>query len=244
MTHRETKTEWLVRELVRLISSGRYSVGTFLPTEHALCRNFGLSRVTVRRALGTLLKMGIIYKKPGVGTKIISLGTDVGFSYSLSKVDDLDQLAKDHQRKVLSWVNICVDEQLSNELGYPVGKRLIRLSNVRLGKCQSDPPIVFTYVYFEDRFSSAIELVIANPEILAVHLVEDVAGTACMEVRQSIHAVSLSKELSTILKAPEQSPALMILRRYVDKKGNPIVISQSWHPGSRYAFSLNIKKNH
>ena len=37
-------------------------------TEHALCEEFGVSRTTVRQALGFLKREGLITSRPGVGT--------------------------------------------------------------------------------------------------------------------------------------------------------------------------------
>ena len=44
----------LARDLSEGISSGRYAVGTLLPTEFELCEQYGLSRYAVRKALDAL----------------------------------------------------------------------------------------------------------------------------------------------------------------------------------------------
>jgi len=46
--------ERVARELVEAISSGRYPLGSRLPTELELCAQFGASRNTVRAALREL----------------------------------------------------------------------------------------------------------------------------------------------------------------------------------------------
>ena len=49
-------------ELTRDIRSGRYAVGAALPSETALVRRFGVSRITVQRALRDLERDGLIRK--------------------------------------------------------------------------------------------------------------------------------------------------------------------------------------
>lgn len=50
------------------IESGRFKSGTPLPTEDDLARDYDVSRVTVRRALGELASAGLIERRQGSGT--------------------------------------------------------------------------------------------------------------------------------------------------------------------------------
>jgi GntR family transcriptional regulator len=54
--------------LEREITSGRWMPGVRLPSEPALCRHYGLSRTTVRQALGRLEQEGLIARRRGDGT--------------------------------------------------------------------------------------------------------------------------------------------------------------------------------
>jgi len=58
----------LKRALLRDIENGVYGPGAMIPPEVDLCRHFGVSRHTVRQALGELVQEGIIYRIPGKGT--------------------------------------------------------------------------------------------------------------------------------------------------------------------------------
>ncbi len=50
------------------ILDGRLPPGTLLPSEKALCEQYGVSSITVRRALRDLVQSGHIYRENGVGT--------------------------------------------------------------------------------------------------------------------------------------------------------------------------------
>ncbi|MBC7169344.1 extracellular solute-binding protein [Candidatus Bipolaricaulota bacterium] len=50
------------------IERGAYRPGERIPTEEALCRQFGVSRVTVRQALGALANEGLVLRHQGSGT--------------------------------------------------------------------------------------------------------------------------------------------------------------------------------
>lgn len=60
----------LVRELIALIASGSYGDGARLPAERKLCRQYNLSRGTVRQAFYDLEKLGIIKIKAGSGAYV------------------------------------------------------------------------------------------------------------------------------------------------------------------------------
>jgi ABC-type glycerol-3-phosphate transport system substrate-binding protein len=58
--------------LEKRISEGRYPVGSKLPTEEGLAKEFGVNRHTIRRALKHLLERGYIKRGPRVGSVVVS----------------------------------------------------------------------------------------------------------------------------------------------------------------------------
>lgn len=63
----------LETELRRQIDQGELRPGEALPTEHQLCRQLGISRTPVRRALGRLAAAGLVVRTPGRGTHVAAL---------------------------------------------------------------------------------------------------------------------------------------------------------------------------
>lgn len=60
-------------ELLNRLEAGYYSVGTRLPTEQMLAESFGVSRVTVRKALEMLVQSGYVSARQGSGYVVDTL---------------------------------------------------------------------------------------------------------------------------------------------------------------------------
>jgi len=58
----------LVDDLVRRIQANEFAPGQRLPTEMVMARDYGVNRLTVRRALSELARDGVIRTEHGVGS--------------------------------------------------------------------------------------------------------------------------------------------------------------------------------
>lgn len=74
------------------IARGALAPGDALPTEQSLCDEFGVSRITVRRALTDLAEQGLIERRQGVGSFVRDSGTAAGAGAAGSFLDYLRQV--------------------------------------------------------------------------------------------------------------------------------------------------------
>src|ERR1700756_2507140 len=73
------------------IARGAMAPGAALPTEQALCDQFGVSRITVRRALADLAEQGFIERRQGVGSFVREHTPSEPVSAGRSYMDGLRQ---------------------------------------------------------------------------------------------------------------------------------------------------------
>lgn len=73
------------------IARGAIAPGDALPTEQALCDQFGVSRITVRRALADLAEQGYIERRQGVGSFVRQHGPPDDAPAGGSYMDNLRQ---------------------------------------------------------------------------------------------------------------------------------------------------------
>ncbi|ROO86637.1 regulatory GntR family protein [Actinocorallia herbida] len=60
----------IAESLKHRVTDGVYAPGTKLPSESALCAEFGVTRNTMRRALSALEKAGLVVTIPGTGRTV------------------------------------------------------------------------------------------------------------------------------------------------------------------------------
>ena len=232
----------LARILAEGIAEGRHPVGSLLPTEFELCERFGASRYTVRKALDELHQLGLISRRKNVGTRVAASRPRAAFTQSIATVDELAQFGAQHVRSVQSMEAVVADLDLAAELGCAGGTRWLRLSSLRVEGGRSRRPICWTDVYIDPSYTEIAEWVRASPETLVSSFIETRYGRRISSIQQQITAVSLPKQLSEPLRAEAGSPALKIIRRYLDSDAVAFEISVSIHPAERFIFSMEMKR--
>lgn len=69
--------EVIYEALLTDIRSGQLAAGTMLPSENEIAEQYGVSRITSRRALTMLAEQGYISRRPGVGSEVLPLSQPV-----------------------------------------------------------------------------------------------------------------------------------------------------------------------
>lgn len=240
---RETRYAQVARDLVEGIATGRFPVGSLLPTELALCDHYGASRHTVRTAIRELQELGLVSRRKKVGTRVEAAAPSRGHRHSLMSVEDLVQFGAAHRRVVRETEDVVADLMLAKQLGCAPGTRWLRISSLRM-KGESDAaPIGWTDVYVDGAYSDLREIVLEKPDVLISTLIKSRYGRRVAEIRQDIQAGVLPARLAAELDAEAGTPALRIVRHYVDPAGQAFEISITTHPADRFTFSTRLRRH-
>lgn len=233
----------MAQELAEGIHSGRYPLGSLLPTEFELCEQFGASRYAVRKALDELQELGLISRRKNVGTRVEATRAARGFTQSIATVDELAQFGAKHVRVVHEVGPVVADLLLAREMGCAGGTRWLRISSLRMEGGKQRRPICWTDVYIDPSYADVAELVRESPETLISSLIETRYGRRIARIRQDVRAVSLSSSLAELLKAESGAPALQLVRHYLDASDQTFEISVTTHPADRFTFSMELERS-
>lgn len=233
----------LANKIARRIATGVYPLGSVLPSELSLAESEKVSRNTVRAALLELKAHGLIVRQAHNGTRVISTGGARNFHQKLSSLRDLDEFGHNYGRRITDIDFVTADRELAEAINCAVGTNFLRFVNIRTGEDAEDPSVVCTKVFINSAYGEIVTQARMHPETLIITFIEDLFNKRCVQVKQSIQAVSLPKDIAKILGATAGEPALRILRHYLDAKEQVLEISVSYHPGKRYAFNMTLGKS-
>jgi GntR family transcriptional regulator len=119
------------------ISRGVLAPGDPLPTEHSLCEQFGVSRITVRRALADLADSGYIERRHGVGSFVREGLTPSAPQVDGSYIDELRQIQFETEVDVLEWDIAPAPAPVAARLG--AGPDLLHIVRVRRERRTAEP---------------------------------------------------------------------------------------------------------
>ncbi len=216
------------------LSDGRWPPETLMPSESELVAQFGVSRMTVTRALRELQSEGLLNRVQGLGTYAAHLAP---VSSSLT-IRDLhaEITARGHQHHAvvhLSRQEAC-SATLGSKLGLSVGAPVFHTLIVHH---ENGVPL-----QCEDRYvnpACAPDYLQADfTRITPTHYLLDVAPL--WEAQYAIEAGRPTAQEARLLGISRTEPCLVVLRRTVNREV-PITLVRLVHPGARYRLEGQFK---
>lgn len=220
------------------ILSGAMPVDAF-PTESVLCGRFAVSRFTVREALRQLQAEGLIRRRRGSGTVVAPSARNGALHQPLSNVGEILQYANDTRITFEAGAVAALPAKLAAEIGVPAGGGWSHFFGVRTRDGQ-DAPIAYTDAYVHASLRDAVARADLSHGAIFQQL-ERLAGVRIARVTQDIQAVPADRKKAAALGIKPRSPALRILRCYLDASARILEISVSVHPGDRFAYAMHIE---
>jgi GntR family transcriptional regulator len=218
----EAGAEDVRRALVSRIGDGELRPGERLGSERDMAASLGVSRSTLRQALGVLHDEGVVRRVPGRGG-----GTFVSQSKierDLSRVLGLPAMLRSQGvtagTRVVTAGLEGADETVAKELGVKAGALVVSLVRIRLA--DGSPISVEHATLPADRFPGLLELPLGGS---VYELLEEHYGTRPGEAVERIDVVLASPDEGAILGVAPGAPLLSIMRNTVDENGDPIEYS-------------------
>lgn len=124
--------EAVYHQLEAALIKGQYPPGTYLPSENELSKKYGVSRDTIRKALGMLMEAGFIQKRQGKGSIVIKREQ---LRFPISGLTSFQELQSAYGYESTTQVNaleqIIIDEELSKKTGFATGESAWSLTRTR-----------------------------------------------------------------------------------------------------------------
>lgn len=217
----------LEKVLRRRILSGRYKPDQTLPTENELCREFGVSRTTVRQALLSLESDDLIRREQGRGTFVsYRQGTPVRFRL-YGAVDDLFQIGSQTRLQLTSKRLVSPPAPIAKDLGLLPKEKVYLFQGIRFLRRGEK---AFFQAYVPEDVGKDIPLEDERHPLL-IERVEEKSLERIKKGRQITTVALADKRLARSMGVGEGSPLLVIKRIYFSKNGRPMEVAVTHFPG-------------
>ena len=222
-------------QCIELIKNKTWAVGIKIPTEAQLCKQFGVSRITVRQAMTKLAERGLISKKQGLGTFVCKPKITQRLHDMYSFSEELKKQGYSVSNDIISFEIISSDEYTAKQLEIKADDLVYELKRLRFA---DEEPYALEASYIPYDLIPELDINDIKRKGLYNTLTE-VGGIVIDNANESFEAVILSKEAGGLLKAGEGFPALRLER--VTRSGNTIYeYCESYVRGDRYKYTIKL----
>lgn len=215
--------------LKQRLATGDWPPGQLMPSEAELVTQFGVSRMTVNRALRELQAEGLVDRVQGVGTFAAALHK-VSSTLTLRDLhEEIAERGHRHDAQVVTQEQVAAPEALAAQLGVTPGSPVFHTLIVHR---ENGVPL-----QCEDRY--------VNPACAPGYLAQDFSrttpthylfqATALWRAQYAIEAGRATAEEARLLAIAADEPCLIIVRRTFSTEA-AITIARLVHPGSRYGI--------
>jgi GntR family histidine utilization transcriptional repressor len=209
------------------IASGQWQVGDVLPSEHALCRQFSVSRMTVNRAMRELAREKLIRRVPGKGSFVAEPIAQSALVEIRNIADEISARGGVHRASVLKLEATTAPANIADAL---LGERAYHSVILHF---ENDLPL-----QLEDRFvapgTAPGYLDQDFTQITPNEFLMRVAPLA--EVEHTVQAIAAPGEIASLLDLDDGAPCLVVYRR-TWSAGQPVSAAMLYHPGARFRLS-------
>jgi GntR family transcriptional regulator len=235
----EAKAKQVYLVLRDRILSGAVGFGAKLPNENELADYHGVSRVTVRRALGELARERLIERRRSAGTRVTYRPSPAPMIADISGV--LANLADMRRRtavKLLSFDYVPAEGTVAQMLGIAPDQLLQRWVRVR-----SIDGLPFSHL--TTHVPASVSVTFTRQELASQPLLEllERAGVKFEHARQRISAGLATPNVAEALGLHTGSPLIELVRVVYDQAGRGVEHLHALYRPDRYAFEIDLVRS-
>lgn len=234
----------LAEALKAAIVQQRLPRGGRLPSERELIDRSGLSRVTVRAAVGLLERQGWLVRRQGLGTFVANpvkqeLGSGVR---TITEV--LSSSGITPEVDLLSHRVAEAPQRIAEKLG------LSTVLCIHRRYRDGDQPLALVTLYLPPGLGEAVEPLVSNaPDAATTNAMETSytmweqrLGVHIARATHEIHAAGASLDVAAALDLPLGSPVLVLERISYTDDDKPLEVVEFHYRPERYRFSVTLPR--
>lgn len=221
-------------QIERAIENGSLPVGARLDNEIELASRLGLSRPTIRQAIGSLVDKGFVVRRRGAGTQVVFNRVRRPLQLT-SLYDDLSRVGQRPSTRVLVNTTEPAPAGIASALGLAEGDEVLRIERVRTAHGE---PIARMRNHLPPGLIRPTTNALENH---GLYQLLRTAGIRLHAAHQTIGARAATAIDSELLDEPVGDPLLTMERATYDREGMVVEFGSHVYRSSRYSFELSLR---
>lgn len=222
--------------LLNRIRNGEVKEGGFLPTEEELCKEFGVSRGTVRKAIAELKEEGYVISEQGKGVFLVKPKFEQSLLRFYSIGREMQNKQLDFRTKVLSKEITKPTKGIQEALDILEEEDLNKIVRVRY---LDNEPLIIESIFIPVKICPS--LLEENLEDIPLYdILEGKYKLRILKVRETLEPVLLKREEAKILGIKTGLPAFLVERVTYLIDETPIEVRKSIIRGDRFKFTTEL----
>ncbi|WBG61783.1 GntR family transcriptional regulator [Pseudomonas citronellolis] len=229
-----------LKELLRTrILDGSYPPLSRMPSEAELGKAHGVSRITVRQALGDLQKEGLIFKIHGKGTFVARPKAFQNVSTLQGLAESMGERGYEVINRLRSFRFVPADTQVAARLQVAEGDSVAQIKRARLVNREL---VSLEVTYLPEAVGRRLEKAdLVSRDIFLI--LENDCGLPLGHADLAIDAILADAELAAALEVEEGSPVMRIERLTHGADGQPLDYEHLYYRGDAFQYRLRIDRH-
>jgi DNA-binding GntR family transcriptional regulator len=228
---------WLqLKHALRDLASFRLEPGDRMPTEAEIGAHYGVSRITVRQAVTSLVEEGLLHRHQGRGTFVRARRQDSPLSepghFLATAFDTADGDIRLHEAETVG----CPD-WVAARLGIADGAAVHKLRHL----LQRDGATLAIRTSFVPAVLAPDLRSAASAE--ATHLLLDRAfGLQAVEAVERLEVIGADSWRASLLGVPDHAPLVLTERTALDAAGRGIEYARTYYRADSFSFTRTLRR--
>lgn len=230
----------IANELHKRINEGVYVTSQKLPSEYDLAEEFGVSRLTIRKAIDSLISQNILVKEKGKGTYVMKqpkIASGLGGLYGFTEA-----AKRQGKRSKTKIIECTIADQMPEKVKQAFGKyadeKIIHLVRQRF---LEDEPMTVEDIYVLQRYVSESSIEQLEEQSLFSEIEKNIEiGYS----HQEVEAILVTEDLSRLLNVEVGQPLLLVHSLTYSPSAKPILYDTSFYRADKYTFKHTLQRKH
>jgi GntR family transcriptional regulator len=220
------------------VYGGMLAPGDLMPSEQEVCAEFGVSRITARRALNELAEAGLVVRERGRGTRVVKRPPAPAVSASIEGwLENMSLMGISTEARVLEFGYMPANDEIAAALDIAPGTEVQRAERVRILRGE---PMSFLVTYVPAGIGRQYDREELNSRPL-LQLLER-AGVEVASARQTISATLADDFVASVLDV-RPGTALIEVRRVVrDADDVPVEYIRVLYRPDLYRYEMTMRR--